>query len=426
MMVSFALAAMVAGAVPAMAQQDGAPGLTFEQAITMARKNNRSVKVDRAKLAEAETAVDQAWSALFPTVAGQAKYTHNYKEVALAFGGAALLLQPSEQLDFGISATAPLIAPAAYPALSSVKASVKAAEETFEAQEAVLLVDVARAFLAAAGDDELVATRHSSIEVARATLHDAAIRLAAGSVTKVDVDRAELALVRAEQAERETLTARDRTYRTLATLIQADHPFKVVAQFPTAPMPDANDLAMALRLRPEFQALEDTAKAAEDESSARGWLWAPTLSAFGNARKFNYDNFARDRHSWAVGGQLDWLFYDGGSRDALRHQASARAATARAQAELLRDRVRDDMTNDAATLATKRLGVDAAQRTVTLADESLDLIRVQYGAGTGTQLDLLQAQDAVVAAHLTLVQARFDVAAADLALRYSAGTFPPK
>ena len=39
---------------------------------------------------------------------------------------------------------------------------------------------------------------------------------------------------------------------------------------------------------------------------------------------------------------------------------------------------------------------------------------------------LLQAQDAIVAAHLSLVQARFDVAAADLALRYSAGTFPPK
>jgi outer membrane protein TolC len=407
--------------------RDDAPALSFEQAITMGRKNNRTIRADRAKLAEAETSVEQAWGALLPTIAGEAKYTRNYKQVSLGFPGSApLLLQPSNQLDLVISATTPLIAPAAYPALESVKASAKAAEADFSEHEAALLVDVARAFLAAAGNDELVTTRRSQIEVAQATLRDAQIRLAAGSVTKVDVDRAELAYVRAVQAERETVAARNTTYRALATLIQAEHPFKVSAQFPTAPMPDPNDLDMALRLRPQFQALQLAVNAADAEGRAQAWRWAPTLSAFGNARKFNYDNFVRDRHSWAVGGQLDWVLFDGGGRDADRHRATARAAEAQAQAEVLRDKVRDDLANETDTLMVKRLGVEAAEHSVTLAQESLELIRTQYAAGTGTQLDLLQAQDAIVAAHLSLVQARFDVAAADLALRYAAGTFPPK
>ncbi|HVR02141.1 MAG TPA: TolC family protein [Polyangia bacterium] len=438
----------LADAPAATIERSGLPELSFEEAMAMARKNNRAIKVDRAQLAVAQTATDTAWSALLPTIAAQGKYTRNYAQVQLGFPIPVLdamghpvldpttgtpetmvkklLLQPSNQWDGVISATTPLVAPAAWAALKAVNASVDSAEANFQAQEAQLLVQAAEAFLAAAGTDELVEARRSSLIVARATLKDAETRLAAGSVTKVDVDRAQLAVVRAEQQEREALTARDRGYRGLATLLQMSKPFKVNTSFPTAPMPDSNDVGTALHLRPEFRALEQTVRSAEQDSEARAWLWAPTLSAFGNARKFNYDNFHFDRYSWAVGAQLDWLLFDGGARDAARHQANARAAAAREQAAVFADNVRDDLANSSGDLRTKQQGVEAAQRAVALANESLDLIRTQYSAGTATQLDLLQAQDAVIGANIALVQAHFDVASADLALRYAAGTFPPK
>ena len=63
---------------------------------------------------------------------------------------------------------------------------------------------------------------------------------------------------------------------------------------------------------------------------------------------------------------------------------------------------------------------------VELATETIELVRTQYEAGTVTQVDLLQAQDGLVGAQLSLVQAKFDVAVADLTLRRAAGTFPPK
>jgi outer membrane protein TolC len=426
----------------------GLPEMSFEAAIATARKSNRTIKVDRAQLAAAQTQTETAWSALLPTVSAQGKYTRNYVDVALGFpvpkldnmGNPVkdpvtnmpetmikkLELQPLNQLDGVISATTPLLAPAAWAALKSVNANVASAESTFGAQEAELLVNVGEAFLAAAGTDELVEARRSSLNVARATLKDAQVRLAAGSVTKVDVDRAQFTVVRTEQQLREALTQRDRTYRSLATLLQMSTPFKVSTNFPTSPMPDPNDVQMALHLRPEFRALEESVRSAEEESNARAWLWAPTLSAFGNARKFNYDNFHFDRHSWAVGAQIDWLIFDGGARDAARHAANARASAAREQVAQFADKVRDDMANSSADLRTKQEGVQAAQTAVALSNESLDLIRTQYTAGTATQLDLLQAQDALIAAQVALVQARFDVAAADLTFRYYAGTFPPK
>jgi outer membrane protein TolC len=404
------------------------PLLSFDEAIAMARKNNRNIKVDRAQLAAAQTATETAWSSLLPNIAAQGKYTRNYAQVEIpagTFGPKPFLLQPLDQWDGSISGSTPLVAPAAWAALKSVNANVASAEANFAAEEAELLVNVGEAFLSAAGTDELVEARISSLAVARATLRDADVRLSAGTVTKVDVDRAQYAVIRAEQQGRESVTARDRAYRTLANLLQTNKPFKVSTSFPTAPMPDPNDVQAALHLRPEFRALEETMKSADQEADARAWLWAPSLSAFGNARIFNYDNFHFDRHSWAAGAQLDWLLFDGGSRDAARHQANQRSEAARQQAAAFSDQLRDDLANGTADLRTKQQGVEAAQQAVTLSQESLDLIRAQYTAGTATQLDLLEAQDALIGANIALVQARFDVAAADLALRHSAGTFPP-
>jgi outer membrane protein len=137
-------------------------------------------------------------------------------------------------------------------------------------------------------------------------------------------------------------------------------------------------------------------------------------------------NLRGDRYAWAVGVQLDWVLFDGGNRDAQRHLANAQAQESEAQAAVFADNVRDDMANARGLLETKRHGVTAATRSVELATETIELVRTQYEAGTVTQVDLLQAQDGLVGAQLSLVQAKFDVAVADLTLRRAAGTFPPK
>jgi len=415
---------VVRDAPPAAAA--AAEALTLEQALAMARARNRNLTAERAKLLQAQANVDQAWAALFPTVAAQGRYTRNYKEFKFALPAGELLIQPVDQLDGVVSASAPLLVPAAYPALTAVKAGAEAADANFSVTETSVLVAVAQTFYAASIADEVVAARASNLQVAQATLANARTRFSAGTVTKVDVDRAEIAVVRAQQGEREALFAQQKTYRALATLILADRPFRVRVA-PVVPEPhDERDLPAALELRPEFRAIEATLRSADEQRKAQAWRWAPSLSAFGNARRFNYDNFARDRYSWAVGAQLDWVIYDGGTRDAQRHLAAAQATEAAARAEALRDTIRDELADGKRQLDTKRRGVEAAERSVTLARETLDLVRVQYEAGSVIQLDLLQAQDALVASQEALAQAHYDFAAAELALRRAAGTFPGK
>jgi outer membrane protein TolC len=420
---AFAALVLLAAAPVARAQE---MTLTLDQALQLGRQRNRSLKVEAARLLQAQTNVEQGWAALFPTVVAQGKYSRNYKEVALNFGGSALLLQPSNQLDAAVSFTVPLIAPPAYSALEALKAGARASEASFQTAETNLLVSVAQTFYLASIADDVVAARQSNIQVARATLQNSKARLEAGSVTKVDVDRAELAVVRAEQAEREARNGRDRTYRALATLIQENRTFKAVIQQLAPEVHDERELDVALKLRPEYWLLEESTKAAEFQSNAYAWRWAPTLSGFGNARRFNYDNFARDRYSWVAGAQLDWVLFDGGTRDAQRHFSNAQAAESRARIAVLRDVVHDDLADGRRQVETKQSALQAAERSVTLATEVLEVVRVQYEAGSITQVDLLAAQDSLVLAREALAQARYDLAAADLALRRTAGTFPPK
>jgi outer membrane protein TolC len=399
--------------------------MTLEQAMEKARRANRSLVALRAHLAQAQTNLDLAWSALFPTVAAQGKYTRN--NIAFQFQidpAVSLTVQPKNQLDGAINFTMPLISPSAYVALRAVKSGVLASEAEFETSQNTVLFSVAQAFYAAAITDEVMLARQSNIEVARATLQNAQIRYKSGSVTKVDVDRAELALVRAEQGARESRFAQEQAYRALATLIQSERNFKVEAVPAAATIEETVSLESALRLRPEFRALELSVRSADAQSQAQAWRWAPTLSAFGSLRAFNYDNFARERHAWAIGLQLDWLLYDGGVRDAQRHLANAQAQEAAAQGAVLRDAIGDDLANSHGLLDTKRHAQSAAERSVALALETLELVRTQYQAGHSAQIDLLQAQDGLVAARETLAQAHFEVAVADLTLRRAAGTFP--
>jgi outer membrane protein TolC len=438
--------------------------LTIDEAIAMARKSNRDLLAAKTNLDIAQAGVEQAWAALLPQVVTQGKYTHNYKEVvldvtqfnqstvqladiirqasaeatlkervaafesglqAIAAATAPVVIQKEEQLDAAASATVPLIVPWAYGSLKAAKLQKSATAANIRVTEATLLLSTAQAFYAAAGSDELVVARHHAIDVARQTLENAKARLAAGVVNRVEVMRAELSLVQAEQAALEAADSQAQAYRSLATIIQLHDPFRVVAPEEPGAEASADQLVReALTLRPEFVSYQKNIRADSATISSARWRWAPVLSAFGNARIFNYTGFSGDHFAWAVGLQLDWTIYDGGLRDAQAHQAIAQRKGDQLKYEQLRDTVADEVRNARQAVDTKRKALEAARRSVDLSRETLGLVRVQHDAGTATQLDLLEAQDSLVAAEVGVAQARFDLGLADVTLRRSAGLFP--
>jgi len=402
--------------------------LGLDEALALARKSNHDLAAAQARLDQAQAGVEQARAALLPQLNGQARYTHNYKAVELALPEglgfpSRIVIQKEEQLDAVAALTVPLVVPAAYGGLSSARHSAEAARGTFEVSEVAVLYQTAQAFFAAAGADELVTARRHAVEVAQKTLTDAQARREAGTVTRVEVSRAEAALVRARQAAIDAEATRDEVYRGLGTLIGIKETLRVAPpELPTST--PAASVPEALRARPEMLATAQQVAAADAAATAAAWRWAPTLSGFGNARAFNYPGFSGDEYSWALGVQLDWQIFDGGARDAQRHQATAQRREAEARLGLLHDTIGDEVANAAEQLGARRLALDAAQRQLDLARETLDLVRKQHEAGTATQLDLLTAQDTLVAADVGLARARFDLQLGHLTLQRATGSFP--
>jgi len=439
--------------------------LSLDEALAIARTNNRDLQVARARLEQSATNIEQAWVALLPQLSAQGKYTHNYKDVAFdssqmnqgvmglaetikststnpaevaamdAFqqqvrsataSQTPIVIQKGEQLDAALTATVPLIVPYAYDALGAAKKTQHSNIKNFEATEANVLLSVAQAYYAAAGTDELVAARTNAVAVATETFDNAKVRVDAGFVNRVEVTRAEVALVRAKQNQAEAINTRNNAYRSLSTLLGAHEAWKV------HPADTAREEAISVeRLvveardrRPEFAAYRHAIDAAEASARSNGLRWAPSVSAFGNARAFNYTGFSGDKYSWAVGGQIDWQLFDGGARDAQRHLANAQRRENEVRLDLLGDTVTDEIVNAHGTRETKRGAVEAAERSRELSREALRLVRAQYDAGTAQQLDVLQAQDSFFSSEVAVAQAHFDLALADLQLKRAAGIFP--
>ncbi|MBK7861863.1 MAG: TolC family protein [Archangiaceae bacterium] len=384
-----------------------------------------------ARLDQAEAVVDTARAGLLPTVTAQGKYTRNSKQSSLEIadgtpGGPGplatrtVVITDQNQLDGVFAVTAPLLAPAAWGAVSAARESQRAAQATRDATTVAVLVAVAQSFYQAAAADEALAARRHAVEVAHRTTTDAQTRIELGRATRVERTRAELAEVRAVQAEAEAVEARTRAYRLLATLLDRREPFTVAP-----PAPGAAERSAERGDRPDLLALQRTVSAQHAQAFASGLRWAPTLSAFGNLRGTSASGMSSEHAPWAVGLQLDWLIYDGGLRDAARRSAEASAHEAELRAELLEAQISDEVANAAARVKLSRTAIAASQRAVDLANESLELIRAQADSGRSTQLELLEAQDALVVAELSFTQSRLDLGLAETELRRAQGGLTP-
>lgn len=448
---------------------DAGQPLTLDEVLELARKSNYDLAAARARLHQTAVQVAQARVPLLPQLTGQGKYTYNsvastldlsrQNDALFGFGeviqgtsnnpaqNAAIdqyravvdaatpktpiTIIPHNQLDAVIAATIPLVVPSAYPAIQAARRAVVAGQATLANSESQVLYTTAQAFFTAAGTDELVTARRHAVDVAERTYNDAKARFEAGTNSRVDVMRAELSLVRARQAVTDAEDARLNAYGSLATMIQLRTPFRVApageAQ-PTALADASVDMLVdqALGQRPDYVMLERTVDATRSQILSSRLRWLPTVQGFANFRAFNYAGFSGQNFNFSGGVQLDWILYDGGARYAQRRLQEAQLEETQARLRLLRDTVRDEISTARRTLGNRRNNFTTAQRSVMLAQETLNLVRAQYEAGTVTQLDLLQAQDSLLSAEVTLAQARFDLSLAELSLSRTVGLFPAK
>ncbi|MDR3456762.1 MAG: TolC family protein [Verrucomicrobiae bacterium] len=310
-------------------------------------------------------------------------------------------------------------------ALRSASVTKKQAVAIYQTAVADTLLQVRLAYYSVLLAEQQIVVNEASVKLLQKELEDQQHRLDAGTVPKFNVLRAEVAVAN----QRPALIQARNSYRiaknNLANLlgynlpreIWEDIPFNLTDGFDTAPMqvnlPDA--IQEALQKRTELETLRRTVDLQKlNVVSARSG-YQPAVSVFAGY-DWNSSQFASDLgdhfRGWVAGAKLDWAIFDGGT-------TYGRTKTAKAQLE----KAKTDLTDQQrqielgvrtaySDLVQARETLESQEKVQEEAEEALREANARAEAGTGTQLDVLDAETSLTQSRTTQITAEHDYAAA--------------
>ncbi len=445
-------------------------GLTPEDAGKAAVKSKASVRAKQAELKAAAAKVDQAFVGYFPRLTLTATYTRLSEIKQGSLGGALVgaanegplqvvngAVVDSKGTPVGAAAfsfpvllnsysfVATLLVPVSDYVLriSQGYASAHHAEKgkRLEVEAETLLVanDAKVTYYNWVKAKGQVIVAKEAVEQAKAHVADAQKAFAVGLVAKGDVLRLEAQVAAAQQLEAEATAFFSIATEQLriVTGIPADKSIEIGSDvMHDSATPPAESLQTlqdeALKRRLEIRALDETVlslKAAENIARA-GYL--PRLDAIANATYANPNprfvpQANRFDFTWDASLRLSWSINDTFSTLGAVSEAKARTATVAEQKAILRDGLRLEVASAYADMLKAAPTIEAAERGLAAAEESLRVRRELFRNGKSTSVELVDAETEVTRARLRRLDARVGLLVAKSKLDHAVGRdVPPR
>jgi outer membrane protein TolC len=274
-------------------------------------------------------------------------------------------------------------------------------------------------------DKALVQVQEESVNLLQSQLEDQKSRFEAGTVPQFNVLQAEGTL---ENQIPQLIAARN-NYRiselTLARTLgipadrqyATDNPLPVEGELGFSPI--QYDLGQALITaranRPFLNAQRSNILAGVENITVQAAGFKPTISAdVGLEQRSDptTNNLSRTLQGWFLGVQGSWNVFDGGLTYGRVKQARAQLEQSKVTYDDSVRQVELEVATDVSNLREAAQTVDSAQTGVNVNLEALRLADERLAAGTGTQLDVLNAQQQLTTARSNLVQAEFSYVSA--------------
>ena len=180
----------------------------------------------------------------------------------------------------------------------------------------------------------------------------------------------------------------------------------------------------ALERRTELKALRQDIKLKEVDIVNAKAGYKPTLAAFAGYSWQN-NSFTNDLTStlngWSVGGQITWNFFDGALTIGKVKQAKSLYSKSKTELEDRSRQIELNVRTSYSDFIEAKEVLESQNKVQEQAEESLREANARFDAGTGTQLDVLDAETSLTQARTTLVTAQHDYAAARARLERAIG-----
>ncbi|MBX6427074.1 MAG: TolC family outer membrane protein [Variibacter sp.] len=417
---------VVAGVVGASADTRAE---TLQSALAQAYRNNPQLNAERARLRATDETVPQALSGYRPTISATADVGVQYLDTrtTTATGSVSGTTVPR---GFGVTATQTLFnGLRTANRTRAAESGVFAGREGLRLLEQTVLVDAVTAYMDVLRTQAELELQRRNVEVLEEQLRQTRDRFNVGEVTRTDVAQAESRLAAARSAalaaESALVTARAVYRRVIGAEPTGLTPGKPVDRLSPPSLPAA--IARGVAENPQVTAaMYGIDVQLLQVKIAEGALY-PTVTVQGSVQqRFDATPATQRTLTASLIGQISIPIYQGGAEYSLIRQSKESLAQQRLNLELQRDLVRASVVQEWGSLVAAKAQIEAAQAQVAAAEIALNGVREEARVGQRTTLDVLNAQQELVNARVTLVRAQRDRVVFSYRLLAATGRLSPQ
>jgi len=440
-------------AAPALGQTaTSSEALTLPQLVQLALKQNRLIKIDEARVKEAEALVGFAAAQAYPQFGGRLLFGGPVSEAkTTVINDVSTLTDASYEGDFNfgdLGVTLRMQATGFVPiftfgklstARAAAEAVVRAAEENVHVTEGVVAVNVHRAYWAYQLTDKFLGSLSDGDKILADVIKKVEDLLAAESDQVTENDRLRLLHARATLQVRrhEAKDARDIALTALKLLVSRPmgQPLDVasgdIEELPPAAPPIAQVIDDAVRFRPELRALSRVVDAQEQFVSFRRRALFPdlfigafletaiTTNATDHTNPFVYDRFNFFEAGVALGIQFQLDVFN---KVAQIDQAQAELETRIAQTAAAAEGVELEVRKIHIEVTGNYEKMEPALKAYKAGRSWLTAAALAYDIGTGDAGELIDAFLASATAEADLRRTQYEIQLGRVDLSRASGT----
>lgn len=427
--------------VSALASAQNTVSLSLNEAIETALKDNRNLNVARLEIENADSQVDEALGNAYPSLDFNARYTRNFKPPVqflpkLFFSGEAedtelvpVRFGSDNSVSADLSLQQVLFNSAVFTGVGTSKVYAKISRQQLRAETSMLVSDVTRAYYLALLGKEVLSVNQELLRNAEANYKDAQALYEAGLRAEFDAIRAEVSVENQRPMVVDAQNNYEAALDNLKLLLGYQDVTKVKLELSGSlerpavldeSEPNLEELVRTMMANnPQIEALNLSTDVNKELISINKSEYLPTLALFATWRyDAQADNFGDLDFQPGVfaGLNLSLNLYNGGRTNAKVEQARVDFDKTRFQTAQLEAALKTQLEGTMRRIDYARKRIKAGDRTIAQAERAYKIATTTYKAGTGTQLQINDADLALAQARLNQLNAVFDynIAKADL------------
>ncbi|MFN6527870.1 TolC family protein [Nostoc sp. ChiSLP03a] len=387
----------------------GTVPISLAQALELAKRNNRDLQVAILQLERSRSALRESQAALFPTLGINSSVTNSGNGFSNNSSQASTSFNGSAQLNYNLYTSGNTLA-----TIRAAEEQLRVDELNVESQSLTISLNATTQYYDLQQADQQVRINQSAVINAQASLRDTQAREQAGVGTRFDVLQAQVNLANAQQLLTNAISQQQIARRQLATLLSLSQSAEISASDPVQlaglwQQTVEQSIVQAFQNRPELQQQLAQRNISEQQRRQALSQLGPQVSLAGNYNLLDrYDDGVSLTDGYSVGLQGNLTVFDGGAARARAAQSRANIAIAETQFANQRDLIRFDVEQYYAQLQSNLNNVQTSSVALNQAREALNLARLRFQAGVGTQTEVIDAENDLTRAEGNRVAAILD------------------